>query len=117
MGTAELCAVEAGTGGRWPVADACDIRDVQRQRQLYLVREWNLTGRQLDIEQHEVANNKNVFIRAPVWYRTATASEHCPGRSRGLYFGPTGVVSEEECHGSARSFDIDLPFELALPPE
>ena len=66
---------------------------------------WTETGVKLPIDQ-------NVFIRARGYYRTGehNASESIAEAGRELFvFGPTGVVSRK-VHGSAGSFDIDLPL-------
>ena len=66
---------------------------------------WTSSGVKLPIDQ-------NVFIRARGYYRTGehNGSESIVQAGREVFlFGPTGVVSRK-VHGSAGSFDIDLPL-------
>ena len=66
---------------------------------------WTSSGVKLPIDQ-------NVFIRARGYYRNGehNGSESIVQAGREVFlFGPTGVVSRK-VHGSAGSFDIDLPL-------
>ena len=66
---------------------------------------WTSSGVKLPIDQ-------NVFIRARGYYRSGehNASESIVQAGREVFlFGPTGVVSRK-MHGSAGTFDIDLPL-------
>ena len=66
---------------------------------------WTSSGVKLPIDQ-------NVFIRARGYYRSGehNASESIVQAGREVFvFGPTSVVSRK-VHGSAGTFDIDLPL-------